>query len=59
MVDETEFPSENLGETAIKDFLASTYQLVSGYEVMYVDPDGDEITVEYDDDYDVAKLTLE
>ena len=41
----------------MEDFLKNTYHLFSGYEITYVDPDGDEIMVEYDDDYEVAKIT--
>jgi hypothetical protein len=35
----------------MQEFLSSTYNLSSGYEITYVDPDGDEIMVEFDDDY--------
>lgn len=35
----------------MQGYLKSTYQLPFGYEITYVDPDGDEIMVEYDDDY--------
>ena len=57
VMDETELPTENLTKQKMQDFLKSTYQLFSGYEITYVDPDGDEIMVEYDDDYEVAKIT--
>lgn len=51
VMDETELPTSNLTKSKMEDFLKNTYHLFSGYEITYVDPDGDEIMVEYDDDY--------
>ena len=33
------------------------FNLRNGYDISYVDTDGDEIMVEFEDDYEVAKLT--
>lgn len=45
IIDETEFPSDNLTKATMESFLQSTYQLSSGYEITYFDLDGDEIMV--------------
>jgi hypothetical protein len=51
------FPYGDLTKSHLESYLGSNFGLKSSYEISYIDADGDEIAVEFDDDYEVAKLT--